>query len=158
MNVGELVIKLIKERTPIGFGLPGINILLIYDALYKYKSEIKHVTVKLEENAAIMGDVYGRLTGEPGTCFSTAGLEATNMVTGLAQAYSTHSPLIRISGVKTGSGRLERFHGLDNPEFQLSVFNAVTKWSVLVRDSKKVSSVIAKAYAVALEGRSGQFT
>ena len=79
------------------FGLPGGHVLSIYDALYD-TPEIRHVLVRHEHAAACMASAYAQLTGEPGVCLVTAGPGATNLATGIAEAYVGSLPLVAVAG------------------------------------------------------------
>ena len=125
----------------------------IYDALHDEPS-IKTIAVKHEENAAVMADVYGRLTGEPGVCLVTAGPGATNSVTGVAQAFAASSPLVHISGTVSGSDEL--FHGVGgDPLFLQEMFQRVTKWSDRIESPGRIQSATMKAFGLASAGRKG---
>ena len=95
---GEALVKsLVEHGVKTVYGLPGSNILDIYEAL-KSEPRINHISVMHEINAAIMADAQGRLTGKPSVYLVTAGPGATNTVTGIAQAYSEASPVVQITG------------------------------------------------------------
>ncbi len=70
-----------------------------------YDSSIKLYTVRHEQGAAFIADVYGRLTGKAGVCLSTLGPGATNLITGVADAYSDGAPLVAITG-QVGTERM----------------------------------------------------
>src|SRR3569623_984076 len=67
------------------FGYPGGAIMPVYDALTD--SKLQHILVRHEQGAALAADAYGRVTGRPGVCLATSGPGATNLVTGIANAY-----------------------------------------------------------------------
>lgn len=136
------------------FGLVGSHVIEIYDALAD-APEIRHITCKHETAASGMADAYGRLTGKPGVCLVTAGPGATNSLTGVAQAYMAASPLIHISGAVPTTASYESFHGVDQADFLLPVFEQVTKWSVAIQRIEEIPHVLAKAFAVATSGRPG---
>src|SRR5512134_250024 len=78
------------------FGIPGEENLAMMDALLD--SSIKFVTVRHEQGAAFMADVYGRLTGKAGVCLATLGPGATNLITGVADANMDRAPLVALAG------------------------------------------------------------
>ena len=78
------------------FGIPGGQIMPVYDALYD--SEIRHILARHEQCAAHMADGYARASGHPGVCMATSGPGATNLVTGIATAYADSSPIVAITG------------------------------------------------------------
>ena len=69
------------------FGYPGGQIMPLYDALYDYRDEIKHVLTSHEQGATHAADGYARSTGKVGVAFATSGPGATNTVTGIATAF-----------------------------------------------------------------------
>ena len=149
-----IVEALVAEHVEVVFGLVGSHVIEIYDALVD-APQLRHITVKHEGGASCMADAYGRLTGKPGVCVVTAGPGATNSLTGVAQAYMAASPLIHICGAVPTDGSRESFHGVDNPEFLMPMFEQVTKWSVSVKDMREIPSVMAKAFQIATSGRPG---
>lgn len=96
-NTADLLVEcLIEEGVEYIFGIPGEENLALMNAIYD--SPIKFITVRHEQGAAFMADVYGRLTGKAGVCLSTLGPGATNLITGVADAYSDGAPLVAITG------------------------------------------------------------
>jgi acetolactate synthase-1/2/3 large subunit len=154
-RAGQAVIDaLLAEQVEMVFGLLGSHIHAISDALLDAKS-IRFVSVKHENNAALMADMYGRLTQRPGVCLVTAGPGATNSVTGVAQAYAAASPLIHITGTVPRHSKKGVFHGLDDPEFLHKTFSDVTKWSTSVDKVQDIPKTLARAFSVATSGRPG---
>jgi acetolactate synthase-1/2/3 large subunit len=136
------------------FGLAGSHVLPIY-AVLRDTPAIRHVSVKHENSAALMADVYARITGKPGVVITTAGPGATNAITGIAQAYASGLPLVHICGtVPLGAGK-EAFHGVDNPDFIQNLFRDITKSSVQVARAADIPAVFAEAFFVAQSGRPG---
>ena len=95
-----------KEGVDVIFGYPGGQILPFYDALY-YEKEIKHILVRHEQGAAHAADGYARATGKVGVCVATSGPGATNLVTGIANAYMDSIPMVAITG-QVGTALLGR--------------------------------------------------
>lgn len=154
-RAGDAIVEALKaEEVEFVFGLVGSHVIEIYDALVD-APEIRHITVKHETAASGMADAYGRLTGKPGVCLVTAGPGATNSLTGVAQAYMAASPMIHISGAVPTDASYESFHGVDNPDFLIPMFEQVTKWSISVDRAEDIPEVFAKAFAIATTGRPG---
>jgi acetolactate synthase-1/2/3 large subunit len=154
-TVGQAVVEaLVAEQVTHAFGLAGSHILGIYDALADAPS-IRHITVKHENNAALMADMYGRLTRRPGVCLVTAGPGAMNSLSGIGQAYVHASPIIHISGSVPHGANMEALHGVDEADFTRHIFEPVTKWSVRPESATDIPEVMARAFTVALEGRPG---
>jgi len=136
------------------FGLDGDHVIYLFDALAD-ALEIRPITVKHENNAAIAAEVYGQLTGRPGVCITTAGPGATNALSGVAGAYAQGAPLVHISGGVPDGAFKEAFHGVDRTDFLQEAFTPVTKWSVRVEDAADIPAVLTRAFALATAGRPG---
>ena len=89
-----LVRTLIEQGTDVVFGYPGGQVINIYDSLYKYQSELRHVLTAHEQGAAHAADGYARATGKVGVVIATSGPGATNLVTGIATAYLDSVPMV----------------------------------------------------------------
>jgi acetolactate synthase-1/2/3 large subunit len=152
---GEAAVEVLRANgVDVAFGLNGEHVLGLYEAL-SGAPEIRHVTVKHENNAAIAAEVYGRLTGRPGVVTVTAGPGATNSLSGIAGAYANGSPVVHLSGGVPVGADLESFHGVDDPDILERAFAPATKWSVRVTDPGDVGSVVSRAFALAVAGRPG---
>ena len=96
-NTADLLVECLEEEgVHYIFGIPGEENLAVMNALEH--SKIEFITVRHEQGAAFMADIYGRLTGEAGVCMATLGPGATNLITGVADADSDGAPLVAISG------------------------------------------------------------
>jgi acetolactate synthase I/II/III large subunit len=133
------------------FGYPGGVILPIYDALVDYPN-INHVLVRHEQGATHMAEGYARTTGKPGVVLVTSGPGATNVVTGVADAYYDSVPLVVITGnVPTQLMGNDAFQEADI----LAITRACTKHNVIVRDVNQLAAAIKEAFYVATTGRPG---
>ena len=95
LSGADIIVRtLIEQGCDTVFGYPGGQIINVYDSLYKYSSELKHVLTAHEQGAAHAADGYSRATGEVGVVMATSGPGATNLVTGIATAYMDSSPII----------------------------------------------------------------
>ncbi len=93
----EIMVKCLEaEGVEVVFGYPGATICPFYDKIYD--SQIKHILVRQEQNAAHMASGYARCSNKPGVCVATSGPGATNLITGIATAYTDSIPLIAITG------------------------------------------------------------
>ncbi|MGZ3305383.1 MAG: thiamine pyrophosphate-binding protein, partial [Asticcacaulis sp.] len=132
------------------FGYPGGAIMPIYDALAG--SGLQHILVRHEQGAAFAADAYARATGKVGVCMATSGPGATNLITGIANAYMDSVPLVCITGqVGTHLMGTDGFQEVDI----LGITLPIVKHSWLVRDPAEIPSIIAEAFAIAQEGRAG---
>lgn len=123
------------------FGIPGEENLHVMDALRD--SSIKFITVRHEQGAAFMADVYGRLTGRAGVCMATLGPGATNLITGFADANMDRAPIVAIAG----QGATTRMHKESHQILDLvTLFEPISKYSVEIRDPEIIPEVIRKAF------------
>lgn len=96
-TTADLLVECLEEEgVHYIFGIPGEENLAVMEAISR--SKIEFITVRHEQGAAFMADVYGRLTGKAGVCMATLGPGATNLITGVADADCDGAPLVAISG------------------------------------------------------------
>ena len=148
----EIVFKALEDQNVKHiFGYPGGAVLPIYDELKNHKS-IKHILVRHEQGAGHAAEGYARSTGKPGVMLVTSGPGATNAVTALTDAYMDSIPLVCITGqVPTHLIGTDAFQECDTT----GITRPCTKHNWLVKDVKKLSSIIHKAFEVATTGRPG---
>ena len=90
--------SLCRNKVETVFGYPGGAVLPIYDELYKNAHRISHVLCAHEQNATHAADGFARVTGKPGVVIATSGPGATNLVTGIANAYLDSVPMVIVTG------------------------------------------------------------
>ncbi|PKM80516.1 MAG: acetolactate synthase, large subunit, biosynthetic type [Firmicutes bacterium HGW-Firmicutes-14] len=151
LSGAEIIIKSLKEEgVEAIFGYPGGQILPFYDALYD--SGLKHYLVRHEQGAAHAADGYARATGKPGVCVATSGPGATNLVTGIANAYMDSVPIIALTGqVPCGMLGKDSFQEADITGITLPI----TKHNYLVNDVKDLARTIKESFHIATTGRPG---
>ena len=99
LSGSDIIVRtLIEQGVDTVYGYPGGQVINIYDSLYKYRSELKHVLTAHEQGASHAADGYARATGKVGVCIATSGPGATNLVTGIATAYIDSVPIVAITG------------------------------------------------------------
>jgi acetolactate synthase I/II/III large subunit len=126
------------------FSVPGEETMDILDALSR-SERIRHVTTRHEQGAAFMADVHGRLTGTSAVAMSTLGPGATNLMTGVADAYLDRAPMVAITG-QTGSDKLHKeAHQLVDI---VRMFDPVTKWNTRVERIDAIPEIVRKAFRV----------
>ena len=139
-----------REGVTIVFGYPGGAIMPLYDALPG--SNLTHILVRHEQGAALAADAWGRMTGEPGVCIATSGPGATNLVTGIANAYMDSVPMIAITGqVATHLIGTDAFQEVDI----FGITLPIVKHSYVVRDAADIPRIFAEAFHIARSGRPG---
>lgn len=146
-----LVDALIKEGVDVLFGYPGGQAIPIFDALYDAK-DLTVVLVRHEQAAAHAADGYARATGKVGVCLATSGPGATNLVTGLANAYLDSIPMVAVTGqVATPYLGTDAFQEAD----MVGISRPVTKHNFLVKDVKELPLILKQAFYIARTGRPG---
>jgi acetolactate synthase I/II/III large subunit len=132
------------------FGVPGEENLDLVDALRE--SPIRFITTRHEQAAAFMADVYGRLTGHVGVCTATLGPGATNLITGIADAYLDRAPMIAIAG----QGATHRLHKESHQIIDLArLFESVSKYSARINEADAIAEIVAAALAEACASKPG---
>lgn len=147
-----LIQVLIEQGADTVFGYPGGSVLTIYDELYKARNEIFHCTTCHEQGAAHAADGYARVSGKPGVVIATSGPGATNLVTGIANAYLDSVPMVAITGNVSRAliGR-DSFQEVDITGITMPI----TKHNYMVKDVSKLADIIRAAFHLAISGRPG---
>ncbi len=147
-----LVEELINQGVDTIFGYPGGQVLNIYDELYKNSHRIKHILTAHEQGAVHAADGYARVLDKPGVVIATSGPGATNLVTGIANAYLDSIPLIAITGnVSTALLGRDSFQEVDI----VGITQPIVKHNYIVRDVKDLERIIKEAFLIANTGRKG---
>lgn len=151
MKAAEALIScLLEEHVEIVFGYPGGFILHVYEALRN--SPIRHILVRQEQAAAHSANGYARVSGKVGVCIGTSGPGATNLITGIANAYMDSIPMVIITGqVKSSMIGRDVFQEVDIT----GATESFTKHSYLVRDANELPRIIKEAFYIASTGRPG---
>jgi len=143
---------LVAEGIDTMFGYPGGAIMPVYDALYSYSDQLKHILVRHEQGAIHAAQGYARVSGKVGVVLATSGPGAANLVTGLADALIDSTPVVCITGQVAE-------HLLGTDAFQeMDVINTtlpVTKWNVQISRAADIPEQVAKAFYIARSGRPG---
>ncbi|NQS88900.1 thiamine pyrophosphate-binding protein [Patescibacteria group bacterium] len=157
MTVADLILKYIEaEGVEYIFGIPGTSLVPLFEACNR-NSNIKPILTKHEEGAAFMADGYARVKESLGVCFGTSGPGATNLVTGVANAFVDNIPLLVLTGqVSTsayGKGTFQDStrEGVDS----VSMFDPITKYSSMMISKYKAPEEIREALRIALTGKKG---
>lgn len=151
MKAAELLVRCLEnEGVEYIFGLPGEENVDVMDVLLD--SPIRFITVRHEQGAAFMADVYGRLTGRAGVCLSTLGPGATNLMTGFADANMDHAPIVAIAG----QGATTRMHKESHQMLDLdTLFAPVSKYSVEIVEPEIIPELVRKAFKVSQTEKPG---
>ncbi len=151
MTGAQLVVAALKQQgIKTVFGYPGGAIMPIYDALYD--GGVEHILCRHEQGAAMAAIGMARATQDVAVCLATSGPGATNLVTGLADAFLDSVPLVAITGqVASSHIGTDAFQEMDVIGMSL----ACTKHSYLVTELDELAPTLAEAFEVAKTGRPG---
>ncbi|MHB8126733.1 MAG: biosynthetic-type acetolactate synthase large subunit [Desulfitobacteriaceae bacterium] len=151
MNGAELLLEALEsEEVEVIFGFPGAVLLSLLDALLR--SKIRHVLVRHEQGAVHAADGLARISGKVGVCLATSGPGATNLVTGIANAYMDSIPMVILTGqVSTGLLGTDSFQEADITGITIPI----TKHSYIVKDAKELPRIVKEAFYIARTGRPG---
>jgi acetolactate synthase-1/2/3 large subunit len=140
-----LVDCLAEEGCEYVFSVPGEETMDILDALSDHAS-VRHITTRHEQGAAFMADVYGRLTGRAAVAMATLGPGATNLITGIADAFLDRAPLVAI----TGQASSEKLHKEAHQVVDIvGMLAPVTKWNTSVQRLGAIPEIVRKAFRTA---------
>ena len=132
------------------FGYPGGTIMPVYDALVG--SGLKHYLCRHEQGAALAADAYGRVTRKAGVCIATSGPGATNLVTGIANAFMDSVPMVVITGqVPSALQGTDAFQEVDI----FGITLPIVKHSYIVRNVTDIPHIVNEAFQLAQNGRPG---
>ena len=153
LSGSDIIVRtLIEQGVDTVYGYPGGQVINIYDSLYKYRSELKHVLTAHEQGASHAADGYARATGKVGVCIATSGPGATNLVTGIATAYIDSIPLVAITGnVPNSIIGTDGFQEIDITGVTLPI----TKHNYFVGSIEDLAPTIREAFKIAASGRPG---
>jgi acetolactate synthase I/II/III large subunit len=149
----EAVLRcLIAEGVHTIFGYPGGAIMPVYDALYGYQDQLKHILPRHEQGAIHAAEGYARVTRQTGVCMATSGPGAANLVTGIVDAMMDSVPVICITGQVFSTV-------LGSDAFQetdvIGVTTPITKWNYQITRAEEIPEIFAKAFYIANSGRPG---
>ena len=143
---------LVEEGVDTIFGYPGGAIMPVYDKLLDYQDKLHHILTRHEQGAAHAAQAYAMVTGKPGICFATSGPGATNLITGIANAYLDSVPMVFVTAqVVSNLIGTDAFQETDI----IGVSMPVTKWNAQVKKAHDIPETLAKAFFIACSGRPG---
>ncbi len=152
LKAAELLVRCLEhEGVPYIYGVPGEETMDLLEALAD-SEKIRFIPTRHEQGAAFMANVWGRLTGTPGVCLGTLGPGATNLLTGVADAFLDHAPLVAI----TGQAGLERVYKESHQYIDIvRMFQPVTKWNARIERGQAIPEMVRKAFRVATTEKMG---
>ena len=152
-----VVESLERQNVKVIFGIIGGTIMPVYDALYD-STKIRHILCRHEQGAAHAADGYARASGKAGVCMATSGPGATNLVTGIANAYMDSSPVVAITGQVPADGPNTSYM-IGRDAFQeadiIGITTPITKHNYQVREAAEIPATVKTAFYIATTGRPG---
>lgn len=157
MSGAEAIVRALeKEKVEVIFGIIGGAIMPVYDVLRD--SGIRHILVRHEQCAAHAADGYARALGKPGVCMATSGPGATNLVTGITNAYMDSSPIIAITG-QVNRKSINSAYMIGRDAFQeadiIGITTPITKHNFQPESASQIPMSVKKAFYIATTGRPG---
>ena len=147
-----LLESLMNQGVDTVFGYPGGQIIPVYDKLYDYRDDLRHILVRHEQGAIHAAQGYARVKGTPGTVIVTSGPGATNVITGVADALIDSTPVVVIAGqVPNAALGTDAFQETD----LIGLTTPITKWSHQIRRAEDIAWAVARAFYIAGTGRPG---
>ncbi len=158
MSGAQAVVEALKrQKVEAIFGIIGGAVLPIYDVLYK-TPEIRHILARHEQCAAHAADGYARASGRPGVCMATSGPGATNLVTGIANAYMDSSPIIALTG-QVNAFATNSSYMIGKDAFQeadiIGITTPITKYNFQPKKASEIPKIVKQAFHIATTGRPG---
>ncbi len=145
-----LIEALYKEKVEVIFGLPGGAIIPVYDVLLD--SKIRHILGRHEQSVAHMAEGFARASGRVGVCMATSGPGATNLVTGIANAYMDSSSVVAMTGqVPTSMIGRDAFQEVDI----IGITTPITKHNFQPKYASEIPKTVKMAFHIASTGRPG---
>lgn len=159
-DVGAAVVQLLEAHgVRYVFGVPGGQTFALYRGILARAGAagaVEHVLLRDERSAVFAADAYARASGTTGVCDATVGPGATNLVSGLGEAYAASVPVVAIvSDVARRLGHLRSRGSASQAIDQTAIFAPVTKWRGRIDDPAAVADVVDAAFRIANSGRSG---
>jgi acetolactate synthase I/II/III large subunit len=151
---GQAAVAMLKRHgVDTIFGLPGVQLDGIFDALYDARDDIRVIHTRHEQATAYMADGYARVTGKEGVCLVVPGPGLLNAAAALSTAYSCNSPVLCLTGqiqsnlIEYGRGLL---HEIPN---QLTMVRSVTKHSARAETPERIPAAVTESFRQLRTGR-----
>lgn len=153
-NTAQLLVKRLQEHgVSTIFGLPGIQLDSLFDALYDHTESVQIVQTRHEQATSYMAYGYARSTGRPGVCLVVPGPGVLNAMAGLATAYACNTPVLCVAGQIPSYGIGRGFGLLHELPDQLQALKSVSKWAARLVEPEDVNAVVDTAFRELESGR-----
>ncbi|MEW9923890.1 thiamine pyrophosphate-binding protein [Clostridium butyricum] len=159
MKLSDYVVSfLIDKNVTDVFGYPGGMVTHLMDSFDKYKESISAHINYHEQASSFSACGYAQITKKPGVAYATSGPGATNLITGIANAYFDSIPCVFITGqvntYEAKDGLLVRQKGFQETDI-ISIVKSITKYSVKIENEKDIKYELEKAFSISINGRPG---
>jgi len=152
MNGAEILVECLeREGVEVIFAYPGGCSMPLHQALTQTK-KIRTILPRHEQGGVFAAEGYARVTGKAGVCMATSGPGATNLVTGIADAYMDSIPLVAITG-QVPQEMIGRGAFQETDVFGMTL--PMVKHSYLVWDINEIPRIVKEAFYIAQSGRPG---
>ena len=152
MNGAEILVTAMeREGVEVIFAYPGGASMPIHQALTRSK-KIRTILPRHEQGGSFAAEGYARATGKPGVCMATSGPGATNLVTGIADAYMDSIPMVAVTG-QVPQEMIGRGAFQETDVFGMTL--PIVKHSYLIMDIHEIPRVVKEAFHIARTGRPG---
>jgi acetolactate synthase-1/2/3 large subunit len=152
MNGAEILVTAMeREGVEVIFAYPGGASMPIHQALTRSK-KIRTILPRHEQGGSFAAEGYARATGKPGVCMATSGPGATNLVTGIADAYMDSIPMVAVTG-QVPQEMIGRGAFQETDVFGMTL--PIVKHSYLIMDIHEIPRVVKEAFYIARTGRPG---
>jgi len=143
--------SLVENGVEVMFGIPGGALIPFYDVMPEYP-QLRHILTRHEQGAAHAAEGYARALGKVGVCIATSGPGATNLVTGIANAYLDSAPMVALTGqvARPFIGK-DAFQEIDITGITLPI----TKHNYLATSAADMAEIVCEAFHIARTGRPG---
>ncbi len=151
---GDLLVQaLVNENVRFIFGIPGGQLLPIYDAIYRWGREqgIDTIMMRHEQAAAHAADAWARVTGTVGVCMGTVGPGALHLIPGIGAAYADSIPVLVITPQVIS--RQVDIGAVQGDLDQLALFHPIVKFQRQIRKTERIPEYVQKAFREACLGR-----
>lgn len=159
MKLSDYIVTFLieKEITDV-FGYPGGMVIHLMDSFDKYKDSITAHVNYHEQASAFCACGYAQTSNKPGIAYATSGPGATNLITGIANAYFDSIPSIFITGQVNTYESKENLHvrqkGFQETDI-VSIVKSITKYAVKIDDENNIKYELEKAFSISCDGRPG---
>lgn len=154
MSGGDaLVASLRRWAIDTVFGLPGVQLDDLFDALQRQSDTVRVIHTRHEQGAAYMALGSALATGKPAVFAVVPGPGVLNATAALATAYACNARVLCLTST-VPSALIDREYGaLHEIRDQLGILGRLTKWSARATHAGEIPALVDEAFRQLLTGR-----